>query len=325
MQRWSRHLISVALLAVPLGVAAAQSATAHEGYIASTGGVRIYYRVVGSGPDTAVLVHGGPGVGVNSMFASLQPLAAHHTLILYDQRGGGRSTLPTDTTLLDARYFVDDLDAVRRYFRLERVTLIAHSFGPIIAALYAQAHPEHVARMIFTGAIPPRQAEAMAWWTEKQRRAQAADSALTKRMRALDSIMITGSATDPVATCHEWEQVGRALAAAKGDTTRRRGTDCDAPPEAIRYGMRYTSQLTPQSLGEWDFTKSVRRVTAPLLVVYGAEDTAPIESQIEWAAAVPNGVLVVIPGAGHGPQADRPDLFFPLVESFLRGEWPAAK
>ena len=321
MQAWSRHVLFVALVTVPLRVAAPQSATPNDGYIASTGGVRIHFRVVGSGPDTAVLVHGGPGADMNSIFPDLAPLATHHTLILYDQRGGGRSTLPADTTLLDASYFVDDLDAVRRYFRLQRVTLIATSFGPIIAALYAQTHPDRVARMIFAGAIPPRQAEAMAWWNEKQRQARAADSVLTKRMRALDSIMITGSAADPVATCHEWEQVAHALAAAKGDTIRWHGTMCDAPPEGIRYGMRYTSQLTPQSLGAWDFTTSMRRVTAPLLVVYGAKDTSPIESQIEWAAAVPNGVLVVIPGAGHGPQADRPDVFPPLVESFLRGEW----
>ena len=322
---WSRRLFSLAVLTVPVQIVAQQTVTANDGYIASTGGVRIYYRVVGSGPDTVILVHGGPGVGMGSNFLNLEPLTAHHTLILYDQRGGGRSTLPQDTALLDARYFVDDLDAVRRHFRLARVTLIAHSFGPIIAALYAQTHPEHVARMIFTGAIPPRKEEAMAWWTEKQRRAQGADSALRRRMRALDSTLITGDEADPVATCRESEQVAHALAAAQGDTVRWRGTLCDASPESIRYGKRYTSQLTPQSLGEWDFTKSLRRVTAPLLVVYGAKDTAPIESQIEWAAAVPNGVLVVLPGAGHGPQADRPDLFFPLVESFLRGEWPKTR
>jgi proline iminopeptidase len=325
MASWSRHLLSFTLLTVPLQMAAQQTVTANDGYVASTGGVRIYYRVVGNGPDTVILVHGGPGANMGSIFPDLQPLTAHHTLILYDQRGGGRSTLPADTTLLDARYFVDDLDAVRRHFRLARVTLIAHSFGPIIAALYAQTHPERVARMIFTGAIPPRQEEAMAWWNEMQRQAQAADSALTRRMRALDSTLITGSASDPAATCRERDQVAHALAAAKGDTIRWRGTSCDASPEAIRYGMRYTSQLTPQSLGAWDFTKSMQRVTAPLLVVYGAKDTAPIESQIEWAAAVPNGVLVVIPGAGHGPQAGRPDLVFPLVDSFLRGEWPGAR
>ena len=325
MERWSHHLLTIALITVPLRVSAQRAVAVNDGYVASTGGVRIYYRVVGSGPDTAILVHGGPGANMGSIFPDLQPLAAHHTLILYDQRGGGRSTLPADTTLLDARYFVDDLDAVRRHFRLERVTLIASSFGPIIAALYAQTHPEHVARMIFTGAIPPRQEEAMAWWNGKQRQAQAADSTLTTRLRALDSTLITGDEADPVATCRERDQVAHALAAAKGDTIPWHGTMCDAPPEGIRYGMRYTSQLTPESLGAWDFTKSLRRVTAPLLVIYGAKDTSPIESQIEWAAAVPNGVLVVIPGAGHGPQADRPDLFFPLVESFLRGEWPRAK
>jgi pimeloyl-ACP methyl ester carboxylesterase len=105
---------------------------------------------------------------------------------------------------------------------------------------------------------------------------------------------------------------------------RWHGTVCDASPEAITYIFHYTSQLTPESLGAWDFTTSPRQVTAPLLVVYGDKDTSPIASQLEWAAAVPNGVLVVLPGISHGPKGRR-ELFFPLVDSFLRGEWPVGR
>jgi proline iminopeptidase len=71
-------------------------------------------------------------------------------------------TFPADTALRDARYFVEDLDALRRHFGLERMNLLAHSFGPVLAARYAQAYPDRVARMIFMGAIGPRHAEARA-------------------------------------------------------------------------------------------------------------------------------------------------------------------
>lgn len=323
-----RYLILPALLAVPFRVCATQAGpptrATNDGYVASTGGVRLYYRVMGGGPDTLIMIHGGPGAGMNAMIPDFKPLAAHHTLIFYDQRGGGRSTLPADTTLLNARYFVDDLEAVRRHFGLERVAVLAHSFGPLIVALYAQTHPEHVARMIFIGAIGPRRDEARAWWNERQRQMGTVDTALTRRARALDSTLITGNEPDPVATCHERDRVGQALAVAQKDTIRWHGTVCDASPEAITYFFHYTSQLTPESLGEWDFTKSLRQVTAPLLVVYGDQDTSPVESQLEWAAAVPNGVLVVLPGTGHGPNG-RPEAFFSLVSSFLRGEWPAGR
>lgn len=82
-----------------------------EGYLAGSGGVQIFYRVVGNGPDTIVAIHGGPGGDMNNIAPDLGRLGTWHIVIYYDQRGGGRSELPADTTLLEARYFVEDSGA----------------------------------------------------------------------------------------------------------------------------------------------------------------------------------------------------------------------
>lgn len=111
-------------------------------------------RAVGNGADTLVAIHGGPGVNLESIADDFAALAQRHTVIFYDQRGAGRSTLPTDTTTLNATQQVSDLDAVRRHFSLAHMTLIAHSYGPLLAATYAIAHPANVARMIFIGPAP---------------------------------------------------------------------------------------------------------------------------------------------------------------------------
>jgi proline iminopeptidase len=79
--------------------------------------------MVGSGRDTIVVLHGGPGFTMEYLAADLAPLAARHVLLFYDQRGAGRSTLVSDSTALDAQHFADDLEAVRRRFELERLTL----------------------------------------------------------------------------------------------------------------------------------------------------------------------------------------------------------
>jgi proline iminopeptidase len=68
--------------------------TPREGYLAGSGGVRIFYRVVGNGPDTIVAIHGGPGGEMNNIAPDLDPLGTRHVIIYYDQRGGGRSDLP---------------------------------------------------------------------------------------------------------------------------------------------------------------------------------------------------------------------------------------
>lgn len=67
---------------------------AREGYVPGAGGVRLSYRVDGSGPDTVVVLHGGPGLNLEGLRPDLRPLARRHTLLYFDQRGSGRSAVP---------------------------------------------------------------------------------------------------------------------------------------------------------------------------------------------------------------------------------------
>jgi proline iminopeptidase len=130
-----------------------------HGYVTGAGSAQIFYEVVGSGDDTVIVVHGGPGAGINDIRPDLEPLAKSHVMIFYDQRGGGRSKLP-DTTLLTPQYFVGDLEAVREHFKLEQMSLVAQSFGALIVAEYLRAHPHRVARMVFLLPTGPNRKEA---------------------------------------------------------------------------------------------------------------------------------------------------------------------
>src|SRR5919106_2293557 len=76
-----------------------------QGYLTGAGGAQIFYQVAGSGDDTVVVVHGGPGAGINDTRPDLEPLAQDRVVIFYDQRGGGRSELP-DTMLLGPAQYV---------------------------------------------------------------------------------------------------------------------------------------------------------------------------------------------------------------------------
>ncbi len=61
---------------------------------------------------------------------------------------------------------------------------------------------------------------------------------------------------------------------------------------------------------------------ATTLVLHGEQDLFPLEGAREWAASIPGARLLTIPGAGHAPHLERPDLFFPAVDAFLAGGWP---
>jgi proline iminopeptidase len=305
---------------VTLFLALMFAAAAHAPTYVDVGdGVRLFVEERGNG-SPIVVIHGGPGMDHGSVAADLAQFEAVHTLIYYDQRGGGRSTLPADTALLTIDHHVRDLEALRQHLRLEKMTLLAHSFGPAIAAQYAIHHPEHVERMIFLSPIPPLKgkffeeygASLMTRLTEKQR---ARGEELQK---AFDS------PADATAVCREYwaimtpPRVARSLSASvvKSDL-------CTAPPEAIRYGMTKTNPATFGSLGDWNWTSDLAKVTAPVLVIHGEEDAIPMAMVNRWITALPNARIVRLKETAHFPHAERPAIVYKAIEEFLHGGWPA--
>jgi proline iminopeptidase len=279
-------------------------------------GVALFTRMIGTGPDVLVMIHGGPGMDMGYMVPDFRPLAEHHRLLFYDQRGGGRSeVLRDDAALFAMARHVADLEALRVHFGLERMTLVAHSFGPAIAASYAIAHPDRVARMIFLGPIPPRQGDMEA------RYGAAIDSRLSSADRAemarLEEAMLHGP--DPVAACRAYWAIGVRPRVARPELVAKvTGDFCSAGADGIRAGMSIAGPHTSESLGAWDFRAALAKVAAPTLILHGETDAIPMDLVAEWTTAMPAAILVKVPGASHFPYVERPDLVWPAIERFLR-------
>jgi proline iminopeptidase len=296
---------------------------AAAGYVPGVGGVRLFYRVEGRGADTVVVLHGGPGLNLEGLRPDLRPLARRHALLYFDQRGGGRSERP-DTLRLTGALMVEDLEALRRAFRLDRLTLLGHSWGGGLAVLYAARHPDRVGRLVLVGPVPPRQRYFPQYDANQAARR---DSAANVRLQHLGRAQAV--ARDPYPVCREWFRLfTRALTAAPGLARRVQGDNCSGTPENVR-GMDIVLRRVWASLtadgdpdGPYDWRPLARRVGAPALVVHGGADPIPLAGSAEWARALPRGRLEVIPGAGHFPHAERPERFFPAVEAFLAGRRP---
>lgn len=294
-----------------------------EGYLTGADEAQIYYQVIGSGQDSVVVIHGGPGAGIHSVLPSVKPLAQKYVLVFYDQRGGGKSELPVDTTKLQPQYFVEDLEAVRQHFKLEQMNIVAHSFGSVLVAQYAQKYPNHLKRIVFHGATGPDLQQELQLRSEKAKLTPPSpDTTLSNRASQLLQNLLQGTASDPVETCREYEDINKKLALAQGDTITYQGTTCNAPSEAVRYYYRYTAQLAPRYYEGWNFTTGLEKLTAPLLVVYGEEDSLMIPAQRSWISAVPNGRLLLVPNADKAAFSDNPNFVFPAIETFFSGKWP---
>lgn len=318
-----RHTIraQLALAALLPMAAGAQASSPAEGWVVTADSARLFYRVTGRGTDTVIAIHGGPGVDLESIAGDFAPLGEHHVVIFYDQRGTGRSTLPDDTTRLTARQQVDDLDAVRRHFGLERVTLVAHSYGPLLAASYALAHPDVVRRMVFFGPVPPRRGDL--WTRFGQTIGQRLDSA---QRAALDDAArrLADPAADARQACRDYWSVALRPRLADPDRTQSllRSDLCASDPAGIRYGLGVTNRVVMASYGDWDLRDQLRALETPTLVIHGEEDAIPMDMVEEWVTSLPHARLLPVPKAAHFVYVERPDIVWPAVQRFLADPIP---
>lgn len=290
---------------------------ANEGHINAGNGVKLYYRVLGSGSEPVVLIHGGPGFTSDYLADDLTPMARNHSLLVYDQRGIGRSTLVSDSTGLAAQRYVEDLEAIRKHLGLEKLTLLGHSWGAAPAALYAMQYPERVRRMILVGTIP---AERSGLGRAFQVMAAARDSATLRRMAELSRIRQANP--DDRAACREYYQLWfTPFFGASEAASRMKGNVCAGSPESLK-NKQNVDRFTFASLGNWDWTMSLSRAAVPTLIIHGELDPLPIEDARKWAAAMPNARLLELKGIGHFPYVEAPEVFFAAVDQFLTGDWP---
>jgi proline iminopeptidase len=112
---------------------------------------RIHYEQVGTpGGLPALFVHGGPGAGAQPQDRRFFD-PRRYRVVLFDQRGCGRSTphacLEENTT----QDLVADMERLRSHLRVERWVLFGGSWGSTLALAYAQAHPDAVSALVLRG------------------------------------------------------------------------------------------------------------------------------------------------------------------------------
>ncbi|MDQ6879779.1 MAG: alpha/beta hydrolase [Candidatus Dormibacteraeota bacterium] len=249
----------------------------------------------------------------------MESLADDRRVIFYDMRNRGRSDEVRDPGQLGFEHEINDLEAVREHFHLEQMALVGWSYLGAVTALYSARHPQRVSRLLLVGPMTlrrkPLPAEIRAMVDKR------IDAAGVKHLEDMRNSGLDKS--DPVAYCREYTRVHRPRQLADRSALSRIKSDpCELPNEWPSNVNKNFERLYA-SIGEWNWQHDVASVSAPTLVIYGAEDLATAEDMRDWPAAIANARLFLIRGAGHFPWAEAPEKFFPATQQFLDGTWPA--
>ncbi|MEG3191116.1 prolyl aminopeptidase [Lysobacter sp. D1-1-M9] len=126
----------------------------------------LYYEQSGN-PDgkPVVLLHGGPGGGCNGKMRRFHD-PAKYRIVLFDQRGSGRSTPHADLVDNTTWHLVADIETLRETLGIGRWQVFGGSWGSTLALAYAQTHPQRVTELVLRGIFMLRRWE-LEWFYQE--------------------------------------------------------------------------------------------------------------------------------------------------------------
>ena len=258
--------------------------------------------------ETLLVLHGGPGADHAYLLPQMLHLAERYNIVLYDQRGGGKSNSESTATITIDTH-VADLDAIVKEFDMEAPSIVAYSFGAMIALTYCLAAQENAgirkpARLALIDAAPLRMGYRKQFEAEFSRRQNSIEM---KRLR--EELAASGlRETDP----GQYRQRTFELAVAGYFADPRNARNLTP----FRVSGR-VQQSVWESLGaDYDLLSRLSPMGFPTLFVHGRDDPIPAASSIE-GAKVMKAQLVLLDDCGHVPYVEQPGQLFAALDKFL--------
>ncbi|WP_353267747.1 alpha/beta hydrolase [Gemmatimonas sp.] len=260
-------------------------------------GVSLHVRDSGPrGAPTLVLLH-GLGASLHTWEPWARALETQYRVVRFDFPGHGLSGAPLDNDYSDARsrrLLVALLDSLG----VPRATLVGNSMGGRIAWSFAAEHPERMEKLVL---IAPDGFESPGFAYDKPAEVPAVLGAMRW---VLPRAMLVANLAPAYA------QPSRLT-----DSTATRYYDLMLAPgnrERLLQRMQQTVLTDP--------IPRLRRITAPTLLLWGAQDQMiPVSNAQDYLAAIPGATLVTLPGLGHLPFEEAPQQALPALLNFLNG------
>lgn len=272
-------------------------------------GVSLYYEEIGIG-EPIVILHGGPGLDHTYLLPQFKQLAKHYKLIFYDQRASGKSTGVVDSTRMLAEQFVEDLEGLRKALKLEKMNLLGHSWGGLLAMEYAIVYPKHVKSLILTNSVGINSEWFAPYLQTRTERTTHEDSLAFARITASDEFM----QKKPKAM----EEFARTVFR----TYFYRRSYADS------LSLTFTQQTASNLLDifglflkqyqQYDIRPALASLSCPTLIISCDYDVMLPKFAEEIHQAIKHSKYILLKNSGHFPFIEAPEQFFEECERFLK-------
>lgn len=280
-------------------------------------GHTMYYETHGNRKGKPVVVlHGGPGGGIAPLVLRLFDLKKWF-VVLYDQRGCGKSTPRLELKDNTTWHLVEDLEVLRKHLDLERWCVYGGSWGTTLALAYASKYLERVTGFILRG-ICLFTDEENAWMFEKGYASEVFPEAWkdvtkplpkgTRRLIKPYTQLLLKKQTRKSAA-RAWTKYESVLAHMKSQPFRADPKSDEESATLEAYYFLHNGWVTPKLL-----LATAKKIRVPVLLIHGRYDmVCPMSSAETLYEAIPHAKFILVPDAGHA--MSEPGIFRSLKKS----------
>lgn len=245
--------------------------------------ISLYYEVYGAG-QPLILTHGYSSTS-GMWEGQIKPLSKDYQLIIWDMRGHGQTTYPADQSLYSEAHTVADILAILDHIAPNRKAVVGGlSLGGYMSLAFYRRHPERVSKLLIIDTGP-------GFKSDKAREGWNKTAHQTARNFEEHGLAPLQNASPERSNVTHRNARGLALAA-KGMLAQRDNSVILSLPE----------------------------IKIPAIVVVGSEDTPFLAASEYMKNKIPGSKKVMIAGAGHAANIDRPEEFNQAILDFLQTE-----
>ncbi|MFZ4100105.1 MAG: proline iminopeptidase-family hydrolase [Chlamydiia bacterium] len=276
--------------------------------IVEANGAQLFCRSFGEGSPVVVL-HGGPGMSHDYLLPYLARLADKHQVIFYDRRGCGRSTGAIDEDSMSLATFVEDLESVRKAYGFQQIALLGHSWGGLLAMVYAIAHPESVSKLILADTVPASSEEFELFNREKSKRM----APLQKELKAIEET--EGFRQGDPETVEKYYQL--YFCGYFYDPDQVWLLDTKMSTKAFLNGLKVSELVRAHFATPFSYHDRLKKLDTPTLILHADHDIIPPAAIESLQTSLRGSKYVLLKNSGHFPYIEAPEAFFKEVEEFL--------
>jgi proline iminopeptidase len=294
-------VVFFALLCVRTG----DGADTHAGQTFQANGASIYYEVIGNAVGTPLMVaNGGPGFDHVYLHISdaWDTLGKTRKVVLYDQRGTGRSSKVAAGQSCTLRDQIEDLEALRAQIGADQIDLLGHSWGGYLAMAYAARYPKHIQHLLIVDSAAPKWGDTVFLFRDVFPEGVAREDAANFASQMGDKDAADAALREYFSMLFYSPEKRDAALVQMADVSEN----------------REVNQAVTHDIQRFDLNPELTKFHFPTVVMTGRFDmnVAPVVAY-KIHRAVPASQFVVFEKSGHMPFYEEPEKFVQTVESFI--------